>query len=460
MATSADRELAVSALESAVAEITRRLVLFQAADTSRGGYRQYRDETGNALPRLIVIVDGADELFAHHDKLARETRDLLARFALDGGVAGVHLVLTSHDASGEPRVLEELADDAITRVVLSATDPTTASVVAPARSSHSGATSGSLRVVDLAEHSSMLRALRIRADADRFARAPQVVDGRDVARIEDAPLDLLRAREPQVGQPALVRMWLGEPAALGSPVEVVLSRRDGANMLVVHDRPDVGQGLLAGAVLTAALANPGQLELYVLDFMPVEDGFGEAVLPLGDLAHTTTVARRRNLPETLERVRNTVVNRLAHNHADAPPCLLVVNGLDAAHDLARGEAHGNGASHGGLAHLEQIVSEGPAVGVHTLLWGTSLETLDRQLTRETWRGFALRVVGPLDGATSQAVIDSPAAASLRPHQTLLYDEFEARLVRSRPYAIPDASWLANLRAAWPVSREAAGVTLR
>ncbi len=104
--------------------------------------------------------------------------------------------------------------------------------------------------------------------------------------------------------------------------------------------------------------------------------------------------------------------------------------------------------------------EGPAVGVHTLLWGTSLETLDRSLTRDTWRGFALRVVGPLDGATSQTLIDSPAAASLRPHQTLLYDEFDARLVRSRPYAIPDAAWLANVRATWPASREAADVTLR
>ena len=114
VASSADRELAVSALESAVAEITRRLVVFQAADTSRGGYRQYREETGNPLPRLVVIVAGADELFAHHDKLARQTRDLLARFALDGGVAGVHLVLTTHDASGTPRVLDELADDAVT----------------------------------------------------------------------------------------------------------------------------------------------------------------------------------------------------------------------------------------------------------------------------------------------------------------------------------------------------------
>ena len=142
VASSADRELAVSALESAVAEITRRLVLFQAADTSRGGYRQYREETGNTLPRLVVIVDGAEELFAHHDKLARQTRDLLARFALDGGVAGVHLLLTTHDASGTPRLLEELADDAVTRLVLSANEPGAVSVLAPARSPQPGATSG------------------------------------------------------------------------------------------------------------------------------------------------------------------------------------------------------------------------------------------------------------------------------------------------------------------------------
>ena len=185
----------------------------------------------------------------------------------------------------------------------------------------------------------------------------------------------------------------------------------------------------------------------MLDFMPVEDGFGEAVLPLGDLARTS-IARRRGLPEMLDRVRNTLVNRLAHNRADAPPCLLVVNGLECPADESK------------LAHLEQIVREGPP-SVYTLCCGGPRWTRSSGGSPATHGAdFALRVVGPLDGRTSQTLIDSPAAASLRPHQTLLYDEFEARLVRSRPYAIPDAAWLANVRARWPKSRETAGVTLR
>ena len=55
----------MSALESAVAEITRRTVLFQAAATQRGGYSPDRNETGNVLPRLVVgVIDNVDQLVA------------------------------------------------------------------------------------------------------------------------------------------------------------------------------------------------------------------------------------------------------------------------------------------------------------------------------------------------------------------------------------------------------------
>lgn len=436
VATCADRELAVSALESAAADIARRLVLFQAAGTPRGGYREYRDETGNPLARVVVVIDDADRLFAHQDRLAQQARDLLARIALDGGSTGVHVLLAARPTNGEPRLFSELIDERVT-CLTSAPQPS----------------------VDTSpvERDRVLRGLRAHADSDaeKVTRSPQVVDGRAVARLEDAPLDLLRPRDGGTPTVRPVRLWLGEPTTIGTPVEVVLQRVDGANLLVLHDQPEIAQGLLAAGLVTAALSAAGGLEVSVLDFMPLEDGFGQVLRPIGHLARTT-IARRRELPETLDRMRNVVVNRLARARGDDPAVLLVLNGLDVAHDLAIA-----GTPNGGrLGRLEQIVREGPAVGVHTLLWGTSVATLDHHLTRDTWRGFGLRLVGPLDGTTSQAAIDSPAAASLRPNQTLLYDEFASRLVRARPYAMPDPAWLATAHGSRAAAPPAAEVTLR
>ena len=84
------------------------------------------------------------------------------------------------------------------------------------------------------------------------------------------------------------------------------------------------------------------------------------------------------------------------------------------------------------------------MGVHTLLWGRSRQTLDDQLPRDVLRCFGLRAVGQMDDESSIALIDSPIAASLRPTQALLYDEPRARLVRFRPYAIPDPVWLGSV----------------
>ena len=178
-----------------MAEITRRLVLFQAADTSRGGYRQYREETGNTLPRLAVIVDGAEELFAHHDKLARQTRDLLARLRARWRCG--RRAPPADDpptASGTPRTTRRVgrrcghAPGALGQRTGCGVGRGARSEPAARRQERScseSSTAPSTRA--------WCGPFGSAADANHFARAPQVVDGRDVARIEDAPLDLLAA---------------------------------------------------------------------------------------------------------------------------------------------------------------------------------------------------------------------------------------------------------------------------
>jgi hypothetical protein len=458
VAVSADRELAASALESAVAEITRRTVLFQAAATQRGGYAAYRHETGNVLPRLLVVIDCADQLFARNDKLARHLRELLDRVALDGAASGVHLLLSSHVLRDAASLLDAIPTNALSCVVLPC-DETDARAVFGANvadielprepgdaviaSALGSVATGRVAAAAPSDRAGALRVLRVRADAERFPREPQLVDGAEVARVERAPLDLLHPADGQRDPSPITRLWLGEPVALGSPVELQLLRQAGANLLVVAEDPQIGQGLLAGGVATAVLASGGHLELEMLDFMPVEDGFGEALLPFQEHL-SVRLHRRRNLPAALDHLRHVVVNRLARNERDAGTLLFVLNGFDEAHDLALGQ-DGSSLSQADLfAHLEQIVREGPPVGVHTLLWGKSRQTLDAQLPREVLRSFGLRAVGQMDEESSIALIDSPMAAGLRPTQALLYDEPHSRLVRFRPYAIPDPVWLASV----------------
>jgi hypothetical protein len=194
-------------------------------------------------------------------------------------------------------------------------------------------------------------------------------------------------------------------------------------------------------LLTAAAAGPPELVLDALDFMPIEDGFGEAIVPLGRVI-TTRVSRRRDAGERLDALRNLVVNRLARHREAAPPVVFAVNGVQNADPSL-------------LTHLDQILHEGPAVGVHGLIWGTTPSAVGERVLQRC----GVRVVGPLDTATSTALIDSSRAAQLRDHQVLLYDEFESRLVLLRPYARADAAWIATTTVSWASPRSHAEITL-
>jgi hypothetical protein len=268
--------------------------------------------------------------------------------------------------------------------------------------------------------------------------APITVDNEpvvDVAHLEQP------AVEPQDRTlDTTFRIWLGEPVESGSPVEVPLPREDGANLLVVTDDEQIGQGILAGAISTAASTFGSQVEIRVLDFMPLEAGFGEAALALSELSEVV-VGRRRNFVRMLEQVHALVRARAADANTPRSPCLFVVNGLEHARELEVGASSAAVDHDLGLSRqLEEIVREGPLVGIHTLVWAMHHTTLDQRLTRDVASAFGLRVVGKTDESTSEAIIESTVAASLPPWQVLLYDEFRSRLVRFRPYTMPKATW--------------------
>jgi DNA segregation ATPase FtsK/SpoIIIE, S-DNA-T family len=235
-----------------------------------------------------------------------------------------------------------------------------------------------------------------------------------------------------------VRLWLGEPATVGSPVEVLLRRQEGANLIVVAAGDVDGPGVLLGALATALIGHGPALEAWVLDLGPLEGGFGQA-LPALDGLGPMHVARRR----TAERLLGEVGERVASRHEgevfDAPPCLLVVNGLGRARWLDAG-AGAPGPEREAADVLATILRDGPEVGVHTLAWCDSVDLLDRRLGREALVDFGACVATTMDEQDSTTLLDSAYASTLRPRHALLADEERGRLVKFRPYVLPPSDW--------------------
>ncbi len=138
-----------------------------------------------------------------------------------------------------------------------------------------------------------------------FTATPQVYRGDQGAELSPARLAPLAGDGAHQGDRRTPRLpLLGEPVGLGSPVEVLLRRQEGANLLVVGEDGGLGQGTLFSALASAVVGHGRHLESWILDFMPLDrgldaglddgpgPGFGAARLALGDRAELH-VGRRR-----------------------------------------------------------------------------------------------------------------------------------------------------------------------
>ncbi len=465
VASEAERELGLSVLEACDAIVDRRRVRLDVSGTQRFGLSGHRARTGERLPRLLVAIDGVGELFAADDTTATSAHRLLARLAAEGPALGVHLLLADRGSPTDAdALLAQLPDQFAILVRVGDLDERgipdrlgEATIVRRAVGGGAGsaaarAAGGSqvdqatwFRVASTTDHQRAVtvRALTGKAAAGGFVARPQVVRGDRGGELPLAPLGQLTGDADRRKLRRNPRLWLGEPVGLGAPVEVTLRRQEGANLIVVSDDPGIGPGALYGAVATAAIVHDRALEVWVVDFLPPEAGFGGLFVGLGERS-TVHVGRRRNLTKILDVVHRVVQDRLVSGEVNGPPRLLVINGLGRAHELEASSTDQRSAGPDLLDPVQvltAILRDGPEVGVHTLACCDTLEILHRRLGPDALREFGLRVGSHLDHDDSIALLDSTYATTLRGSHALLYDEDRGRLVKLRPYALPPVGWV-------------------
>ena len=385
---------------------------------------------------MLLVLDGVDQLLEVDEPASVEARRLLGRLAVEGPPLGVHLLVTV-DPDDDEEEVDRLPIELATVIVL---DPTAEGTPVDGVMRHRGSVGVRMRVTGVPPHERAVidrEAVQL-ASAAGFHAVPQVLRGDRAAELSQAPLRQLEGDAARRAERRTPRLWLGEPVGLGPPVEVLLRRRDGANLVVVAEESVLGSGVMLAATVTAALVHDAALEVWAIDFQPLEDGFGTVLQSLGDRIELH-LGRRRTMAKILDGVHRIVQDRLSVGEVAGPPRLLVVNGLARARDLdARVRSDVDGIDP--VPMLEAIVRDGPEVGVHTLVWSETVDLLDRRLGLAAVREFGLRVATMLGDAESEALLDTPAAAHLRPGQAVLYDEDRGRVQTFRPYRLPAPGW--------------------
>ena len=156
---------------------------------------------------------------------------------------------------------------------------------------------------------------------------------------------------------------------------------------------------------------------------------------------------RRELQTVLTEMAREIDRRQKTHEGEEPPLFLFLYGLQRFRELRKPEddfsfsRRGEEAAANPAKQFVTILLEGPAVGVHTVVWCDTLNNVQRAFERQGLRDFEMRVLFQMSAADSSNLIDSPAAGKLGLYRALFYSEEKGQPEKFRPYGLPDDSWL-------------------
>lgn len=197
---------------------------------------------------------------------------------------------------------------------------------------------------------------------------------------------------------------------------------------------------------------PGQF--YILDGELADEPDVEFWRPIAEsLPHDVRVGGPREAARFVAEISAELKNR---GDADlAPPIVIVIDNIGRFRDLRRDEDDYSFSADRGKAaspakQFVEILKEGPAVGIHTVIWSDTFNNAGRWMTSQTMRELELRVAFQMSATDSSNFIDTPVAARLGQNRALLYLVETGTLEKFRPYGLPSDELLQIVRNRFPV----------
>lgn len=480
VAIESEREFGLSVMQRLDEEMHRRGDIFRELGVQDlKGYR--RRQPGVPLPRILLLVDEFQELFVEEDRLAQDCALLLDRLVRQGRAFGIHVLLGSQTLAGEytlPRsTIGQMAirialqcSEADAHLILSDDNMAARLLSRPGEAIYNdanGLVDGNhpFQVAWLSDEQSDQYLQQVSGLAKERVRRPLpliVFEGNRPANpAENLPMGELLTAPDWPHACRVFSVWLGDPVAIREPCRVEFRREGGKNLLFIGQNPDAGLASLATAVISLALQHPPD---------PIRNGTAGAAFFLFDgsatdeqhhgyferlaeyLPHQLVTGGFRDVAQHLETIASELDRRLEQNDLGAPSIYLVLYDLQRFRDLRRSEDEfGFTSSYDTTEEgpqpaklIPKILRDGPAFGIHTLVWCDNWNNLNRTFDRASMNEFELRVLFQMSTNDSSLLMDSPVAAKLGPHRGLIFSQAQDNLEKFRPYQLPNENWLMHI----------------
>jgi len=487
VAIESEREFGLSVLQRLDAELRLRAEKFRAAGVQ--DLKSYRQaNSAQALPRILLIVDEFQEFFVEDDKLAQDASLLLDRLVRQGRAFGLHVLLGSQTLGGAYTLARSTIDQMAVRIALQCSEVDAHLILSEDNSAArllsrpgeaiyndaNGLVEGNnpFQIVwlDDQHREEYLRRIQEMAQARKLRPPfPQIVfEGNAPADIrKNEFLGELLGAPVWPPPPKTCRCWLGDAIAIKDPTTATLRAQSGNNLLIVGQYDDAALGILATCLVSLAAQqpyDPGHSEqaarFYILDGCADDDANAGFLPRLAKaVPHSVRIGSWREVPVLINELAQEIERRQKENDTNAPSLYLLVHGLQRFRDLRKAEddfgfSRAQDDKPNPAKQFTTILTEGPGMEVHVLVWCDSLNNVQRSLERQTLREFEMRVVFQMSAGDSSTLIDSPMASKLGMHRAFFHSEEQGKLEKFRPYGVPSQAWLDGIKQALAAKRVA------
>ncbi len=467
VAIESDREFGLSILQRLGGEMAHRGDLFRKAGVQ--DIAAYRDETGQTLPRTVLIVDEFQIFFSEDDKLAQDAAVLLEQLVRQGRAFGIHVVLGSQTLGGAFGLARSTMGQMAVRIALQCSEADSQLILdddnmaarlltrpGEAIYNDAGGTLTGNSPFQTAWLSDSTRDTYLdRIDTLKpklsITREPLIVFEGSV------PADIRANRQlaacikgfDQTKEVTTPKLWFGDPVIIKEPTAVSLHRQSGGNVLMIGQRDDMAMNLLTASMVSlAAQWSAQRVRFVILDGSAPDSTQAGAIQRVTSvLPHTCQLVGINEVGEVIAELSQEANRRVEAGDHNAQTVILLIYALQRYRVLRRSEdafsfsMDQEEAAPKSDVQFANILREGPSVGIHVLAWADTLGTLERTLDRQTTREFDHRVLFQMSAGDSSNLIDSPVANQLGFHRALLFSEEQGGMEKFRPYAPLSQEWL-------------------
>ncbi|QDU36557.1 FtsK-like domain-containing protein [Maioricimonas rarisocia] len=497
IAIESDREFGVSALQRLDEVLNERGETFR-----RHGVQDiaaFRNTVPDVpMPRILLVVDEFQEYFTEDDKLSQQATLLLDRLVRQGRAFGIHVILGSQTLGGAYSLARSTLGQVAVRVALQCSEADAHLILSEENTAARLLTRPGEAIYNDAngmlegnhpfqiawlpdeQREQLLSDLASLAGRRGIEVEPAIVFEGNVLSDPARNGDLVRLLEGTDDSPqaAVPRIWLGEAVEIRPATGLPFQRQSGSNLLLVGQDPEAALGVMTNAFATLAgqLSTTGKertsaddsdtlpqsaqpstapaAQLYLFDGSSPDEPSAAAWRRLtGMFPRGVRLVRPREAATAIDELATLLDQRDADPDHAAAPVFLIIHHLSRFRDLRKAEDDFGMGSFGSMGESKppqpgtqfaKILADGPANGIHSLIWCDSYNNIDRWFSRQTLRELEYRVAFQMNATDSSNLIDSPAASRLGPNRALLYREETGTSEKFRPYTVPDEAWLRSL----------------